>query len=137
MRNVEKHYLWRDRRILALDDSPEITSLIREIFSSCGARVDCVDDGAKAMAMLQMADYDLIVLDLVMPRPDGWDVLGFLRQMHPGALERTLLLTGGRHERNTVRLEQGKIVPVLYKPFRLEQLCSEAEKVISRPFQAA
>lgn len=128
---------FRGKRILALDDSPEITSLIRQFFGSCGASVDCIDEGSEAMALLQMGFYDLILLDLVMPRPDGWDVLSFLQQMQPECLDRTILLTGGRQAGDRVHMREGKTVPVVYKPFRLEQLQEIALRRMQRSVQAA
>ncbi len=128
---------FRGKRILALDDSPEITCLIRQFFGAWGARVDCIDDGSEAMALLQMELYDLILLDLIMPRPDGWDVLSFLQQMQPECLDRTILLTGGPCPGDRVHMREGKTVPVVYKPFRLEQLQQTALHRMQRGVQAA
>lgn len=127
---------FRGKRILALDDSPEITLLIRQLFDACGASVDCIGDGSEAMALLQMEFYDLILLDLVMPRPDGWDVLSFLQQMQPECVDRTILLTGGQCPGDRVHVRGGKTVPVVYKPFRLETLQQTALRRMQRSVQA-
>lgn len=128
---------WPDKRILVLDDAEQITDLIREIFQPLGAQVTCVGDGRTAMELIQLHDYDLILLDLIMPRPDGWDVLALIRACRPSALERTILLTGDRYENDLVQLSRDLAIPVLYKPFSIDDLRARAAARLGSGVQAA
>jgi DNA-binding response OmpR family regulator len=128
---------WQGKQILVLDDAEQITDLIREIFRPLGSEVTCVADGRTAMELLQLHDYDLILLDLIMPRPDGWDVLGLIRACRPAALTRTILLTGDRYENDLVQLSRDLAIPVLYKPFGIDDLRARAAAVLQAPVEAA
>ena len=61
------------KRVLVVDDSPQITALVGDVFALCGAVVSTANSAPDAMAQLQIAPFDLVVLDLVMPGQDGWD----------------------------------------------------------------
>jgi CheY-like chemotaxis protein len=110
------------RRVLVVDDSPQIASLVREILTSGGAEATDVNSGQEAMSLLQIETFDLLVLDLVMPGVSGWDVLRFLGTVCPDVLGRTLLLTGDRYHRRTLEWIDGVELPVLFKPFSLDEV---------------
>ncbi|MDP6545895.1 MAG: response regulator [Phycisphaerae bacterium] len=117
----------RDRRILVVDDSVQITSLLDEVFTHCGSTVVTANSGQDAMVMLASESFDLVILDLIMPRPDGRDVLVFMRQARPEILPRTLLLTGDRYHNNSALsgIDESEI-QILYKPFDLSLLRAAA-----------
>ncbi len=114
------------KRVLIVDDSPHITMLLRDVFGSCGATVAVANSGRDAMVQLQVDSFDLMLLDLVMPEPDGWEVLRFARQIKPDLLERTVLLTGDRYNRHTVRDICDAELPAVFKPFALDDLRAAA-----------
>src|SRR6516162_2513667 len=66
-------------RILIVDDDPIILRIYRDGLASRGLRVETAGDGLAAMKALHVAQPDLIVLDLMMPRMSGVDVLKFVR----------------------------------------------------------
>jgi CheY-like chemotaxis protein len=67
------------RRILLVDDDPLVRRLYQEGLSQQGARVDTAADGVEAIQALRAAKPDVVVLDLMMPRFTGVDVLKFIR----------------------------------------------------------
>ena len=67
------------KRVLVVDDSPEMTSLLAEVFADAGARVTQANRGQDAMDLLAADRFDLVLMDLTMPQPDGWRVLRFVR----------------------------------------------------------
>lgn len=111
-----------DKRVLVVDDSLPITCLLKEILTQAGAEVTDVQSAQEAMALVQTESYDLLVLDLVMPDITGWDLLRFLGSVCPCLLNRTLLLTGDRYHKRTMEWINGVELPVLFKPFSLEEL---------------
>jgi DNA-binding response OmpR family regulator len=60
--------------LLVVDDEPEINKLVARIFEKRGYRVNTATDGAEALASVAKDRPDLIMLDLNLPRIDGWEV---------------------------------------------------------------
>jgi CheY-like chemotaxis protein len=119
-----------ERKILIVDDSPQITSLLSDVFSSCDCSVIAVNSGHAAMIQIQLGQFDLIILDVVMPEPDGWDVLGFMRRVAPEMLAKTILLTGNRYHKETLRSISDTEMACVYKPFDVGQLRRAACEVL-------
>lgn len=67
-------------RILLADDDTELTAMLTEYLSGEGFAVDSAADGQQAVKMALESPYDLIVLDVMMPRLNGYDVLRAIRQ---------------------------------------------------------
>jgi DNA-binding NtrC family response regulator len=122
----------RDRRILVVDDSVHITSLLDEIFTECGSTVVTANSGRRALSKLQSEEFDLVILDLVMPAPNGLDLVGIMRQIRPEMLDRTILLTGDRYHQEVLHDIDETEIYVVYKPFNLQLLRSAASKIVKR-----
>ena len=60
--------------LLVVDDEPEINKLVARIFEKRGYRVTTALDGAEALASVKRDRPDLIMLDLNLPKIDGWEV---------------------------------------------------------------
>jgi len=120
------------KSILVIDDSQEMASLVTDVFRSCGARVTIADSGHAAMPMVRFGSYDLVVLDLVMSRSDGWDLLSFMRQAKPAMLRRTVILTADRYHRERMSRIRRAGCPVIFKPFDIDDLRTVAGEVIGR-----
>jgi two-component system, OmpR family, response regulator len=72
------------RRILLIEDEPAISSLIARALSAAGYAVDRVETGTDGLEHAASGDYDLVLLDLVMPDLDGRVILQRLLAIHPG-----------------------------------------------------
>ncbi|MDP6545898.1 MAG: response regulator [Phycisphaerae bacterium] len=122
----------RDRRILIVDDSVQITSLLDEVFSECGSTVVTANSGREALSRLQTGEFDLVILDLVMPEPNGMDVVEFMRKTRPEMLDRTILLTGDRYHHQKLHDIDETEIYIVFKPFNLSLLRSAACKIVKR-----
>ncbi|MEE3719232.1 response regulator [Tumidithrix elongata RA019] len=60
--------------ILVVEDAPDNQVLIEQVFQDSGYAVNCVQDGVSALAWLAEQLPDLILLDLSLPKVDGWEV---------------------------------------------------------------
>ncbi|HEY4259263.1 MAG TPA: response regulator transcription factor [Schlesneria sp.] len=69
-------------RILVIEDQADLRRLVQGILEEDGYAVDVAADGADGLAKAQVWPYDAIVLDLMLPKIDGWDVLEQLRETH-------------------------------------------------------
>jgi two-component system response regulator MtrA len=66
-------------RILVVDDEPDIHVFVGRVLSDAGYEVDSAVDGAEALESIKSNRPDLVLLDLMMPVVDGWEVLARLR----------------------------------------------------------
>ena len=115
------------RRVLIVDDSAQMASVLEDVFVGCGADVAVCNSGRDAMMRLQLETFDMVIFDLVMPSPDGWEVLGFMRQATPAMVGRTILLTGDRCRRGALRGIDDSQVHVVCKPFDIGSLRAGAD----------
>ncbi len=87
-------------RILVADDDPSILRLLRLNFELEGFEVDTARDGEEAVARARAAPPDVAIVDVMMPRVDGWEVCRMLRQDEATRGIPVILLTAlGREER--------------------------------------
>jgi two-component system copper resistance phosphate regulon response regulator CusR len=107
-------------RVLVVDDSERLREALRSGLGGMGFAVDIAADGRDALAFLDAGKYDVIVLDLLMPRLDGREVLREVRRR--GLEARVLVLSAldGVDER-VGRLDDGAD-DYLVKPFSFEEL---------------
>lgn len=120
-----------DRPILLLaDDDPTIANSLAPFFERAGFHVLTVSNGADALEKAQSHRPDLIILDVLMPRMDGREVLRRLRRA--GLQTPTILLTqvGDALER-AFALEEGAD-DYLNKPFEAHELLARAKAVLRR-----
>ena len=61
-----------DTKILVVDDDPNINDLLKMYFESEGYEVKTVTDGAEGINYFKMYEPDLVLLDIMLPKKDGW-----------------------------------------------------------------
>ena len=112
----------RKLRFLIVDDTDELRELMARMVERAGHVADEAADGVEATLALSSQRYDVMLLDLSMPRMSGQDVVRWLHahpDLAPGI--RTVVVTAwGGENRGT--LQELGITDVLAKPFRLQQL---------------
>ena len=109
-------------RFLVVDDSEDIRDLMARMITMLGHQVDEAEDGVYAVEALQSARYDVMLLDLSMPRMSGADVVRWVRE-HPEHAEglRIIVVSAWAGDQRPVLNELG-VTEVLPKPFRRQQL---------------
>lgn len=113
-------------RILVVDDQPELAELIKTVLGEEGYQVSVCTDGRQAMTMIEQERPSAIILDIMMPETDGFEVLRQLR-MNPAGQRVPVILMSGAWRRNEKQRQIGAtldIAPtiVLPKPFELVDL---------------
>lgn len=109
-------------RFLVVDDTADMRDVMTLMIERAGHTVDEAADGVEATVALSSQRYDVMLLDLSMPRMDGEDVVRWLRA-HPDRAQglRVVVVTAWAADRRGVLQELG-IARVLAKPFRLQQM---------------
>jgi CheY-like chemotaxis protein len=115
--------------ILVADDEPSVRSTIRRLLERRGATVVLASDGAEAAARLRDGSYSLILLDVMMPKLTGYQLLPIARTAQPSA--RVLLMSGYS---DAARGAQGEDEPdtFLEKPFTARQMDAAVDALIDR-----
>lgn len=104
-------------RALVVDDDPAIRVLVKKFIEREGFAVDTAENGFVALRMIGEREYDVVLLDLMMPNLDGFGVMSRLKAISPEMLERIVVMTALSHELIRERLPR-----VLKKPFDFRQL---------------
>lgn len=117
-------------RVLVCDDEPKICQIVRQVAADM-ARCDTVFDGDKALAKLHTHHYDLLVLDLKMPKLDGLRVLTALHAAQQKL--RVIILTA--HQELDIAHETHRtygILDYLTKPFNVHQLHAAIKRALAQ-----
>jgi two-component system OmpR family response regulator len=116
-------------RVLVVEDEPDLLTTVAQALREDGYAVDEAPDGEEGLFKATSWEYDAIVLDLLMPRLTGWEVLERLRKTHKTPV---LILTArdGVHDR--VRGLDGGADDYLPKPFHLAELKARLRAIIRR-----
>ena len=107
-------------RVLVVDDEPAIRALISKIVQRAGLAVDAACDGAQAMEMLRANAYNVLVIDLMMPNVNGYDLIDFVRDS-TRPRPAIIVITAG--DTSLIRrLDPTMVHSVLRKPFDIDVL---------------
>jgi len=116
-------------RVLVVDDEPMVCEVVTAYLKRDGFRVETAADGKQALAAIERAVPDLVVLDVMLPNIDGFDVLTRIRRMNDVPI---ILLTARTEEADRVLgLELGADDYVV-KPFSPRELAARVRSVLRR-----
>ena len=119
--------------ILVVDDDPDIRTLIRLTLESYGFQVREAGDGLQALDAPQERAPDAMVLDVMMPRMDGYGVLRAMRQREMAQHTKVLMLTCKTEERDFVRGWELGADDYRTKPFEPMELADNLGELLRTP----
>lgn len=121
-------------RVLLVEDSKRLQTTIGESLRRSGYAVDMAGDGQEGLWRAESHDYDVIVLDIMLPKLDGLSLLQQLRKK--GRRTHVLLLTAKDTVRDRVHGLQSGADDYLVKPFALEELLARVQALCRRAYGA-
>ncbi|MCD9625412.1 response regulator transcription factor [Rhabdothermincola salaria] len=121
-------------RVLVVDDEERITAFVEKGLRKHGFTTMAVHDGDSAVDLARDGDFDLVVLDVGLPRRDGFEVLRCLRER--GERLPVILLTSRDGIDDTVRGFDVGADDYLTKPFRFDELLARARARLREPGRA-
>ncbi len=116
-------------RVLIVDDDEELCELVSEYLSVEGFEVESVNDGESGLAFAQSGEHDLVILDVMMPKLNGFDLLRELRKT--SVIPVVMLTARGEDMERIVGLEIGAD-DYLPKPFNPRELVARIRAVLRR-----
>ncbi|WP_042165193.1 response regulator transcription factor [Paenibacillus gorillae] len=117
-------------QIIVVDDDEKITSLLRRSLAFEGYEVMTANNGAEGLKLLLTADPDLLILDVMMPHVDGWEVCRRVRE--GGSAVPILMLTAKDDISDRVKGLDAGADDYLIKPFALEELLARVRALLRR-----
>lgn len=115
-------------KILIVEDEAPISNLISMSLEKAGYQCECVFDGMEAADRLEEEHYDLVLLDIMLPKVDGYELMEYIQPMGIPVI----FLTAKSNVEDTVRgLEMGA-EDYLTKPFEIVELLARVEVVLRR-----
>lgn len=119
------------KKVLAVDDEPNILMSIEFILEMEGYEVHLARDGEEALEVAERVRPDLILLDVNMPRKDGYEVCRVIREREQLAATRVIMLTAkGQTLEKKKGLEMGADEYVT-KPFSADELLAKIRALIA------
>jgi DNA-binding response OmpR family regulator len=113
------------RNALVVDDDLALRGLFTRLLGRRGFNVDCASDGRVAYDQLNRDNYSVILLDLMMPELNGFELLERMRRDSPSLLPRVIVMTGASR-RAVESLDVSGIWGLIRKPFDIDDLVSSA-----------
>lgn len=115
-------------RILVVEDEKPISNLLRMSLEKAGYSCTCVFDGAEAAAYLEYDRYDLILLDIMLPEIDGFELMEYIRPMEIPVI----FITARGKVADKVKGLRAGAEDYIVKPFEIAELLARVDVVLRR-----
>ena len=121
----------RGATILVAEDDADLRGVLTTSLTRTGHRVIAARDGAEALAAIERDQIDLLVLDLVMPNIDGFEVLARLKELEKGKALPVVVVTGT--DRSTTELKALRLGANVFltKPIEAAALTEEVTRLLT------
>jgi DNA-binding response OmpR family regulator len=121
------------RKIVCVEDEPEMIDLMQLILNRKGFEVIGAHGGIEGLETIRSVKPDLVLLDLMMPEVDGWQVYQQLKADEDTANIPVIVVTAKAQNIDKVLgLHIAKVDDYISKPFSLQELVDRVEKVLSK-----
>lgn len=116
------------KKVLVVDDDAELRSTLSEILKGAGYHIDEAPSGKEAIEKITAKDFDIALLDLMMPKMSGIDVLKAIKKIKPKI--KVIMITAFATVENAVDAIKKGASDYISKPFRIDDLLTIIRRVI-------
>jgi DNA-binding response OmpR family regulator len=121
------------RRVLCIEDEPEMIDLIRLILERKGFEVSSASGGEEGIQKIKHDLPDLVLLDLMMPFVDGWEVYQQMKADEATRHIPVIVITAKAQSIDKVLgLHIAKVEDYIAKPFKPQELVNSVERVLAK-----
>ena len=121
-------------RALIVEDDPAIRKLVEKLLARQGIEIDTAPDGRRAVEMLTESEYSVVVLDLMVPELNGFEVIEFVKR---NGIDVPIAVVSAVSQQALTNLDLDVVKLVISKPFDVDEftkailaLCAEGEELI-------
>jgi len=120
-------------RVLIVEDEPAICTICERVLTSNRFEVDIVNDGEAAEKSVEEQTYDLLLVDIRLPKESGIDFYVWLQQEYFQLTERVIFMTGSVMGGEVTTFLKQSARPYLLKPFRPDELVTLVTEFLKNP----
>lgn len=117
-------------RVLVVDDEEALRYLLSTELAAEGYEVETAGDGDEAIEAIKQKDYDVVLLDIKMPRVDGFEVLRFIKQNKPEI--KVIMLTAYADVKNAIEALKLGASDFVSKPYDLEDILTSINRALGK-----
>ncbi len=118
-----------DTKLLIVDDDPNICDMLKLYFENEGYQVKTASDGVEGVNYFKIYEPDIVLLDIMMPKKDGWQVCREIREVSPKPV--IMITAKGEVFDKVLGLELGAD-DFIVKPFDMKELSARIKAVLRR-----
>lgn len=119
-------------KVVIADDDPDIRRLVQITVSNAGCDVTVASDGEEALSLIREGHPDLVILDVLMPRMDGWEVAKELKGDPATAAIPIMFLTSRGQEHDVLEGFNSGAADYMVKPFSPRELQVRVRAVLAK-----
>ena len=116
------------KKVLVVDDEPDTLELVKLVLESGGFEAILANNGKEALAQIAIVRPDLVLLDIMMPDMDGWDVFRKMKERDPD-IPIAILTAKAQNIDKLLGLHVLKADDYITKPFGKNELISKVKKL--------
>ncbi len=120
-------------KILLVDDNFELGFTLKELLELKGFQVEYVEDGFAALDKFKENDFDLVIMDIVMPGMDGIEIFKKMRETKKNI--KVIFLSGFIDEKRKEKLKNMGIKDFIEKPYNFSQIICKIEEQLSSDYK--
>jgi CheY-like chemotaxis protein len=120
-----------------VDDEPAIRALLKKIIERRGFTVDDARDGAEAIGLVQKHAYDLLLIDLMMPNVNGFELVDYLAQQEGRPRPAVIIITAAAEGTPLRELDPAIVHSVVRKPFDIDVVADLVQAAVATAHEAS
>lgn len=119
------------KKILLVDDEPDITFIVEFLLANANFKVTRLNDATLALGELKSGGYDLMILDLMMPKLSGFELLEIMKKDEAVKGQRVLILSSRQLSKEETTYLDSVGADVIAKPFEPHRLLEKVREMLA------
>ncbi len=122
----------KSKRILVVDDEPHILFILEKELLKHGCIIDKAESGADAIKLLKEREYDIMILDIMMPAMSGIEVCQWIKSNPKTESKPIVILSADQDERDKDKCISLGVSDYITKPFRPKDIAARIKEILNK-----